>query len=106
MTPQERYQALVEQMLGLPDVRPPSQGTGFGSGALTVGGRIFAMLTNDRLVVKLPRQRVDALFAAGEGDRFDPGHGRIMKEWLSVSPGQEKRWDALAREAHDFVSKR
>jgi TfoX/Sxy family transcriptional regulator of competence genes len=106
MTPQERYETLVEQMLGLPDVRPPSQGRGFGSGALTVGGRIFAMLTNDRLVVKLPRQRVDALLAAGEGDRFDPGHGRIMKEWLSVSPGQEERWDALAREAHDFVSKR
>lgn len=91
-------------MLGLPDVRPPTEGKGFGSGALTDGGRIFAMATNDRLAVKLPRQRVDALRGAGVGDRFDPGHGRIMKEWLSVSPGQEERCDALAREAHDFVS--
>ena len=45
------------------------------------------MLVNDRLVVKLPRSRVDELVAAGEGDRFDPGHGRIQKEWLSANLG-------------------
>jgi hypothetical protein len=104
MTPQARYQALVDSLLSLPDVRPPTEGKGFGSGALTVGGKIFAMLANDRLVVKLPRQRVDALMAGGEGVRFDPGHGRIMKEWLSVEPGYEEHWEPLAREALEFVS--
>jgi hypothetical protein len=33
--------------------------------------------------VKLPRERVDELVEAGAGHRFDPGHGRLMKEWVA-----------------------
>ena len=32
---------------------------GFGASALVTNNRILAMLVRDRLVVKLPRQRVD-----------------------------------------------
>jgi hypothetical protein len=56
------------------------------------------------LVVKLPKARVDALVAAGEGRRFDPGHGRLMKEWLSLEPVSELEWLPLAREAMAFVA--
>ena len=38
-----------------------------------------------RLVVKLSQDRVDELLAAGAGDRFDPGHGRLMREWISLA---------------------
>jgi hypothetical protein len=69
---------------------------------LRVGGKIFAMMVRGRFVAKLPRARVDALVAAGQGDRFDPGHGRVMKEWISVAEGDED-WLALAREAYRFV---
>ena len=79
-------------------------GKGFGSNGLRVGGKIFAMLVNDRLVVKLPKQRVDALIAGGEGERFDPGHGRLMREWLSLAPESRTDWLALAREAMEFVA--
>ena len=53
---------------------------GFGSSSLTIGGKMFVMLVRDRLVVKLPRQRVDGLIASGAGERFDPGHDRLVKE--------------------------
>jgi hypothetical protein len=77
---------------------------GFGSSALCVGGKIFALLSSKgRFVVKLPRQRVDELVAAGHGDRFDPGHGRVMKEWLELGDGYEKEWLPLARAALQFV---
>ena len=72
------------------------------SNVLAVNGKIFAMLARGRLVVKLPRTRVDTLVADGAGERFDPGHGRLMKEWLSLNPGHGD-WLALAREAHAFV---
>jgi hypothetical protein len=62
------------------------------------------MLVKGRLVVKLPRQRVDALIASGDGARFDPGHGRLMKEWLTVEPASEEEWLPLAREAMEFVA--
>jgi hypothetical protein len=80
-----------------------SLGRMFSSGAvLTVNGKIFAMLVRGKLVVKLPKPRVDELMESGLGDRFDPGHGRVMKEWVAVGPGKTA-WIELAREAHRFV---
>lgn len=75
----------------------------FGSTGLRVNGKIFAMMARGALVVKLPRSRVDALVAAGDGERFDPGHGRIMKEWFVVT-NQSVRWRNLATEAFEFVA--
>jgi hypothetical protein len=54
-------------------------------------------------VVKLPRQRVDELIGSGEGERFDPGHGRLMKEWVTIGPECGRLWVALAEEALGFV---
>jgi hypothetical protein len=105
-SPEARYDRLVVEFASETDVDPPSAGLaggrGFGANALKVDGRIFAMLTRDRLVVKLPRVRVDELVLEGVGERFDPGHGRIMKEWLSIHDGHEEEWEALAREALTF----
>ncbi len=53
--------------------------------------------------MKLPRKRVDELIARGVGERFDPGHGRLQKEWLVVY-GDE--WQPLAREALEYVGSR
>lgn len=107
--PEERYAAIVAALRDAPDVThsPDQAGSSkrFGSaGELKVGGKIFAMLSSSsRLVVKLPRQRVDQLVAAGQGERFDPGHGRVMREWLSLDPALDDDWLTLAREALEFV---
>jgi hypothetical protein len=77
----------------------------FGSNGLKVGGKLFALFTQGRLVVKLPRERVTALVAENVGEPFDPGHGRLMKEWLSVTSARAS-WLDLARESHDFVQRR
>lgn len=108
LTPEERYAALVQVLRGMPDVTEPEIGStrAFGADALKVHGKIFAMLTHGRLVVKLPRVRVEALIAAGTGTRFDPGHGRLMKEWLSVAPDEGLDWLSLAREALEYVGAR
>jgi len=75
----------------------------FGSNGLKVDGKLFALFTQGTLVVKLPKDRVAALVAKGDGKPFDPGHGRLMKEWLTVvSP--KLSWSALAKEAHAFVA--
>ena len=69
---------------------------------LNLDGKIFAMLVNDCLVVKLPKARVDELVERNRGKHFDPGHGRLMKEWLCVEPGALP-WLELAKEAHAFA---
>jgi len=103
VTSAERYAAVVKAFVGKRGVSAES-GRGFGSSALKIDNRIFAMLASaDRFVVKLPRQRVDALVAAGEGKPFEPRNdGRLMKEWLVVRPGLEARWLPLALEAFEF----
>ena len=76
----------------------------FGSMGMRIKNKIFVMLVRGRLVVKLPAQRVDALIASGEGERFDPGHGRLMKEWLVLNPASKQEWLPLAQEAMKFVA--
>jgi len=84
-----------------------SQGTGFGSTpGLRVGGKIFAMLAKGELVVKLPKARVDQLVESGGGTRFDPGHGRLMKEWVAVRAQPGSDWGQLAADALAFVDHR
>jgi hypothetical protein len=72
------------------------------SNVLSVNGKIFAMLVKGRLVVKLPTQRVDELVAARAGTYYDPGHGRLMKQWISISAGRAA-WVELAKDAYAFV---
>jgi hypothetical protein len=67
-----------------------------------VKGKIFAMMVKGRFVAKLPRDRVDDIVAGGFGIPFEPGPGRVMKEWVSVD-AKGPPWIALAREAHRFV---
>jgi len=79
-------------------------GAGFGAGALKVKGKIFAMRSSKgAFVVKLPRARVDELVAAGLGTRFDPGKGKLMKEWFVPGGGSPAALKKLAREALDYV---
>ena len=81
------------------DSRVTYGGKGFGSTALKVDGKIFAMLTpRGEFVVKLSAARVNELVARGTGAHFEPGPGRVMKEWLSVK-SKRPSWLALAREA-------
>jgi hypothetical protein len=104
-TPEERFAALVEEFRGDPNATGPSDGRGFGSSGLKVQNKIFAMLVRGRLVVKLPKSRVDALVASGEGERYDPrGDGRLMKEWVAIEPTSGVEWQPLAREAMRFVA--
>lgn len=98
-----RFAKVVRAFARDKDVTPPKPGRGFGSSALKVRGSIFAMLSSKgKFVVKLPKERVDALVAARKGAYFDPGHGRLMKEWLEMGSNQAQ-WISLAKEARAFV---
>lgn len=99
----------MKALRGHPGVTPPENAAQskkkFGSSGLKVNDKIFAMISSKgTFVVKLPRQRVDALIADGKGKRFDPGHGRLMKEWLTVESTSEELWLRLAKEAMEFVA--
>ena len=71
---------------------------------LKVNGKIFAMFGRKQFVAKLPKSRVETLVAAGAGKHFDPGDGRLMKEWF-VAGSDAPDWLVLAKEAYEFVKR-
>ena len=97
--PEERFAEIAKAFLADPGV---TWGKLFSSHGLKLNGKIFAMITHGRLVVKLPKSRVAALVADGLGEPFDPGHGRLMKEWISLH-GDRPDWTKLIAEARTFV---
>ncbi len=100
---EQRYAAIVVALLGQPGV---TQGAnrGFAKNGLKIGGKLFACVPQrGGLLLKLPRARVDWLSDSGDGARFDPGHGRVMKEWVVVKITATADWLELAREAMVFV---
>ena len=99
-----RFDDLVALFLDREGVVPPGATAGFGSSALRVDGRIFAMLVRGRLVVKLPSARVTSLVESGAGIPFDANKGTPMKEWFSLDPVSNLEWERLADEAYAFVS--
>jgi hypothetical protein len=103
--PEDRFDQVVEAFRDSPNITFGSKGKKvFGATALKVNGKIFAMLSSKRvLVVKLPKARVDMLIGSGVGERFDPGYGRVMKEWLAVKQDSDIDWHSLVREALAFV---
>ena len=105
---EEAYAKIVRAFASSAGVTTGAKGKrGFGSSALRTKDRIFAMVSSKgAFVVKLPRQRVDELVASGAGTRFDPGRGRIMKEWVELDATLQDSWLEIAREAKSFVSKK
>lgn len=99
----QRYEDLVDDLVGIDGVTPPRGGGGFGRSALRYQTKIFAMFVRGRLVLKLPSVRVGELVRSGAGVHFDANKGTPMKEWLSLDPATELDWLDLAREALDFA---
>src|SRR3954467_14509088 len=99
MMVEERFERLVDELVGIEGVSPPSPGRGFGSSALKYRGKIFAMLVRGHLVVKLSKARVAELVAAGAGRTFDAHKGIPMGEWFALGEPVDLSWSALAWEA-------
>lgn len=106
-SPEDFFADLVDLFADEPGVTPPAPADRaartFGSSALKVNNKIFAMLSGGRLVVKLPADRVRILITAAQGMPFDAGKGKPMKEWLAVDTVNHRAWQALSREALEFV---
>ena len=99
MTAEETFERIARSFLRDPAV---SRGRMFGSEGLKINGKVFTMVVKGDLVVKLPAERCEGLVAAGHAHPFNPGHGRLMKEWVAVDLSRARHWPKLAKEARGF----
>jgi TfoX/Sxy family transcriptional regulator of competence genes len=105
-SPAHQFEELVDVFVRRQGVTGPGgDRRRFGSTALKVNGSIFAMLTRDELVLKLPDARVRELISEGAGRPFDAGKGTPMKEWVVVADPDLDSWRDLAEEALAFVAR-
>ena len=96
-----RFRQVTDYFSAIEGVEP---GRMFGSDGLKINRKVFSMQVNDKLVVKLPSARIEKLLAENGVRQFDPGHGRLMKEWLEIEPTAKLDWLALAKESFHYVS--
>lgn len=94
-----RFGPVVDAFRNYRDVTAGKMMSSYG---LKVNGKIFAMFGRKQFVTKLPKARVDTLVRDGAGKNFDPGQGRLMKEWVVVADDGPD-WLELAKEAYRFV---
>ena len=82
------------------------EGTIMGGRCARVGCEFLALVDfkGSGLVVKLPKDRVDALITQGRGESFAPA-GKVFKSWVSISRCDRRAWRALLREGIAFVAK-
>jgi TfoX/Sxy family transcriptional regulator of competence genes len=96
--PRARYDELAKEYLRRPDV---TVGRALQNDVLNVNGKIFAFLSKDRLVVKVPVAQAHALVDSGRAEPFQSG-GRTMREWVAVAPS-DRQWRRLMNDAIEYV---
>ena len=89
-TPAERFGAVVSALLDEPGVTL-SESRGFSRDSLMVGGKLFAAVRGELLMLKLPAARVAALIASGDGSPFDANKGKPI-EWVLASMSSATTW--------------
>jgi hypothetical protein len=99
MTAEQAFERVVATLATEPGV---TLGKAFHNPGLKIGTKLFAMLHRDGLVVKLPEARCRELLASGAVGPFDRGQGTPMREWVTVTEPDTRRWTSYAREALSF----
>ena len=81
------------------DVPGVTVNSGRGAQGLKVGNKMFAMFLKGDLLLKLPPDRVETLISSGRGLPYDPGTGKVMKNYVLIPAARKRSWIKLCEEA-------
>lgn len=101
MRTEKQIAAISAELANDPQV---TQGKMFGASGFKLDGKVFAMFVKGKLVIKVPQARAAELVQTGQGEFFDPGHGRRMKEWVAFEHGSKSVWRQWIAEAKAYVA--
>ena len=96
MTAEEFWSKVKEHYLKMSDVQKQGE-------SLKTKKKMFAMFSKGNYVVKLPKERVEELISTGDGLPYDPGNGKIMKEWVIIPEEYANKWIEYGSEAKTFA---
>jgi hypothetical protein len=61
------------------------------------------MFGKNTFIVKLPKKRVTELLQSEKELPYDPGNGKIMKEWVIIPESLAEKWITFAQEGKEFL---
>jgi hypothetical protein len=96
MSSEESWLKVKEHLLKIDDVKEMGE-------SLKIKKKMFAFLKEGNLVVKLPKNRVTELISSEVGLPYDPGNGKIMKEWVIIPLDLSDKWIDFTLESKDFA---
>lgn len=96
MTAEDFWSKVKQHFLKMSDVQKQGE-------SLKTKKKMFVMFSKGNYVVKLPQKRVKELTTADDGQPYDPGNGKIMKEWVIIPLKFADKWIDYALEAKKFA---
>ena len=88
MTGSSMWDKIKKHFLALDEVQKQGE-------SLKIRKKMFAMFNKERFILKLPQSRVTELINSEQGLPYDPGNGKIMKEWVIIPEKLEDKWISL-----------
>jgi hypothetical protein len=93
---------MKQHFLSMSDVKKQGE-------SLKIWKKMSAMFNSGKNVFKLPKERVEELISSKKGLPYDPGNGKIMKEWMIIpkdNSGKLIGYAAEAKKMYPITSKR
>ena len=96
MSSEDLWSKLKEHFLAMDEVQKQGE-------SLKIRKKMFAFPQEKNIILKLPKERVTEFLNSGEGLPYDPGNGKIMKEWVIIPEKLSDKWFELTEEAKEFA---
>jgi len=79
--------------------------SGSGAQGIKRDGKLFVMFMKGDILVKFPPERVSEIVVSGDGQAYDPGTGKPMKNWVLIPQAKKDSWIKYSKEANNFLKK-
>ena len=76
---------------------------GKGAQGMKLGKKMFVMFYKGQLLVMLPPERVTELIESGEGEPYDPGTGKPMKNRIIIPDSRKDEWVSFSEESKRYM---
>ena len=76
--------------------------SGRGAQGIKQGKKLIVMFMKGEIIVKLPANRVSEIITSGEGEAYDPGTGKPMKNWVLIPETRKDLWIKYCEEAKNY----
>ena len=76
--------------------------SGSGAQGIKYKKKMFIMFYKGDLVIKLSPERIQEVIKIGDGEAFDPGTGKPMKDRVKILQSKKNLWISLSEESKDY----